>query len=280
MCVDTANTTIPQPFDIRAYYRELTRQLLARDTLSQSLLTHGTLLGNLTENIVRDFIRKILPPHIGVETGQIAAPNGTMSPQSDVVIFSNVFGAVLGVLENGSCLIHQDAVKCVIEVKRSSAVDQIVGINEYFQRLLSAFQSGTKEDPWFPYSVVFHSPSKSLDAIETELNAIPIGELRVRGVLVLNAKHEAEALKRECNAIPGHSPTGRITGESVEAFLDQMSSPNSAFFLYCDQKRHFIRQWDNEPPLLSFAIRLHESLKSFSGRPYHNWGAFLLDRRT
>jgi hypothetical protein len=49
----------PDRFQIFDYYRRLTEQLLARDTISESTFSHGTVLGNQTENIVRDFVRQV-----------------------------------------------------------------------------------------------------------------------------------------------------------------------------------------------------------------------------
>lgn len=53
---------------------------------SRSILTHGTVIGAIREAVVRNILRKFLPPSSVIGTGQVIDSRGVISNQIDIVI--------------------------------------------------------------------------------------------------------------------------------------------------------------------------------------------------
>jgi hypothetical protein len=74
----------PSRFNIIDHYLNLTKHLLARNAMVDTIFSHTDLLGNPAEGIIRDFLRNFLPSSLRAETGQVVSTRGNRSPQSDV----------------------------------------------------------------------------------------------------------------------------------------------------------------------------------------------------
>lgn len=58
-----------------------------RTSLKQNLIPHPGELGTGREEVIRQFLRKYLPPRFGVSTGFVFDAGGRVSQQADVIIF-------------------------------------------------------------------------------------------------------------------------------------------------------------------------------------------------
>ncbi len=191
-------------FDIIDHFRSLTAQLLARDSLSGTLFSHGTIRGDETENIVRDLLRTLLPSNYRVETGQLVVPGGIRSPQSDVIVFKDDIGAVLGVSEDGNCLVHAEAARVIIEVKRHLGKTQVSQMSDYCRRLHASFH--TRQSSWCQWGIAFRSPHRE-DTLLRYMNATHTPESSIGLLLVLDTRCRRQNQREPEPALFG-CPTG------------------------------------------------------------------------
>jgi len=206
-------------FNIRHHFKRLTEQLLARDELCGSLFTHGTILGNETENIIRDLLRTILPSRYRVETGQLVLPSGTMSPQSDVIVFEDKLGALLGVGENGNCLIHAEAARVIIEVKRYIGPKQIKEMADYCGRLHQSFSTGGRQTEWCQWGIAFRSPLTQ-KALLTRLRKSHKDQNAIGLLLVLDI-----GIERKAKKVPEPALFGNPSGQTGYVGQSDRSAP-------------------------------------------------------
>jgi uncharacterized protein DUF6602 len=254
-------------FNIIDHYRNLTKQLLARNAVVGTIFSHKDLLGNPAESIVRDFLRKFLPSSLRVETGQIVSPRGNRSPQSDVIVFHDMFGAIVGVSEAEEYLVRQEPVRCVLEVKRSIGGTTVKELQDHAKVLSTCFLAGGKGGPWIQWGVAF-TADRSRDAILNNLIETYDPTFSIGALLVLDTEPTAEELKASARKHLNLTGSGqgsrrsvypRVTGASVKRFISEMLEPRGAFFVR--DKTHKYRLWEEvQPPLLGFATKLEETL--------------------
>lgn len=247
-------------FDINAHYRLLTKQLLARDNAASAVVNHDTYLGDSSEAILRDFIHSILSRDYRVERGQLVLPNGVVSPETDVVVFRDTLGAVVGQTEGGAFLIHAETAKVVIEVKRSLAADQIERIQNHAGKLYDAFQKGNKQEIWCQWAFAFRSPSRSHDSILIKLNET-YHPARSTGLLVvLDAHISAEDRDSQIDACITRDPMKEnevVDRKQLKQLLADAAEPHSCLFGRIPTEGKYISQADKSiPPLLEFVTHL------------------------
>lgn len=248
-------------FSLKQRYWQITQQLLARDEAYSSMFTHGTLLGDQSESIVRDFMRAVFPQNIRVETGQIVLPNGEVSGQTDVVIFEDQTGAVVGASETGALLIHGEAAKAVIEVKRSIQRDTIKDIQSYAKELHSTFERGQRATPWYQWAFVFRSEAKTASQVCAALTKAYHEKHSVGLMVVLDAKPTAADLKASFHdCVNSLSKRKQPTGAALEEFVRSARTPNSALFGRDQNQKKYVMSDKKEPPLLEFVRHLLEQV--------------------
>ncbi len=271
----------PNKFHIIDHYRNLTRHLLARNAIVDTIFSHRTLLGNPAEGILRDFLRKLLPSWLRVETGQVVAINGIRSPQSDVIIFDDNFGAIVGASEADEFLIRQEAVRCVIEVKRTIGGTIVQEMQGYASSLATSFFLGEKSGGWLQFGFAFIA-DRSRDAVLENLKKTYDPGKSLGALLVLDTAPQAEELKASARKHlnltepdqSGRATRPTITGQSVKAFTQEVTEPRGALFLRHKTEKYCIVN-DGLPPLLSFTMLLEQRLKGATDRSNLNLGDFL-----
>jgi len=252
-------------FDLREHYIGLTEQILARDRFSGGMFSHGTTIGNQSENIIRDLFRQLLPSTYRVETGQLVFPPDIMSPQADVIIFRDVPNAIVGVSDSGEFLVRGEAAKVIIEVKRSLSYGKLNDIIEYATKLHDSFDkmgvaTGTNLR-WSQWAVAFRSDSLTGNGILKRLNDIYHPHHSVGLLLVLDAKRPACDIKDSFEETKGSAK--KPTGTALTHFANSMRVPNSVLFGRSNPSARFGPQSDPSiPALLEFVSHLVTSLET------------------
>lgn len=254
------------PFDVFEHYRTLTQQLIARCSVLGTTFDHGTTKGNAAEKIVRDFLRQFFPSQIRVETGQIVSYNGVRSPQTDVILFSDVPGSVVGVDEGGVFLVRSEAVRCVVEVKKSLIKPTIGELQDHSRRLADTMKLGERRNSWTHWSIAVQS-SIVRDKILAHLKETWAPSSTTGGLLVLDAPMSGSEVRQslvEEELISGEyeqSKTIKLTDKQLIAAVAALKSPNSVF-LVRDKNEKYLIHGDRSDALLKFMILLEQTTRN------------------
>ena len=98
---------------------------------------HTGVKGTIREVLIRDLFRPLLPADLGVGTGQIAASDGVLSPQQDVVIYSKdilppaLFEDTIGVFPVESVLATVEVKTTLTATELKSAHDAALMVQTY-----------------------------------------------------------------------------------------------------------------------------------------------------
>ncbi|MBM4031858.1 MAG: hypothetical protein FJ291_08750 [Planctomycetes bacterium] len=117
-----------RPFDLATRFRALSREMRARFEAARVGGKHSIEKGMRVEQVLRDFLVAHLPARYGVSRGEIAAHNGQLSHQVDIVIYDALDAPLLSHTDT-STIFPAEAVYAAIEVKRviqRSDIDVIV----------------------------------------------------------------------------------------------------------------------------------------------------------
>jgi len=79
-------------------------------------IPHQETLGNIREILVRELFRPLLPPDIGIGTGQLIDMDGQYSRQTDIILFDKNL-APSAMMDESLGLFPVDSCLYVIEVK-------------------------------------------------------------------------------------------------------------------------------------------------------------------
>lgn len=104
------------PSILRAYCHSAIQVLDAQFAVSAAM-THGSSLGMIREQAIRDFLENHLPTLVSVVSGQVFDADGTRSTQQDVVIVLKSVPRLP--FASGIDLIYADGVVATVEVKSS-----------------------------------------------------------------------------------------------------------------------------------------------------------------
>ena len=114
------------------YFEFLSQELLAKLAQVKSYITkHNQTIGVLTEEIVRDFLRKHLPSLVSVEQGFIIDQDGELSKQCDILIYDSQSYAPLYRI-NDIVVVPAESVLAVIEVKTTINSTIFHNVIDYF----------------------------------------------------------------------------------------------------------------------------------------------------
>lgn len=247
-------------FDIAEHYRSMTRQLLARNELCGSMFSHGDIIGAEAENIVRDMLRAVLPPNVGVNTGQVVSVDGDVSPQADVIIHHSAPGSIVGQNEGGQKLVRLEAVIGVLEIKRCIGRGTVAKIQDYCQRLHEYFVDAGRESRWFQWAFSFTS-EKTSSEILSELGSTHDPVRSVGRLIVLDCSPSAaELLALERTHPVRNARTGRLTGSGLAAFARASRVPRSVFFTRTNNPAYGAEDVGDTPVLLAFASELEQRI--------------------
>ena len=95
---------------------------------------HNPTIGALTEEVVRDFLRRHLPGGVEVQQGFILSEKGEISPQCDVIIYDrDAYAPVYSI--NDIVVIPARAVLAVVEVKTTINKSIFHKTIDYFKKL-------------------------------------------------------------------------------------------------------------------------------------------------
>ena len=104
------------PFDLGARLRAVSRELRARYDAANIAGSHSGDKGLRREDVLRDFLRDVLPPKYGVGRGEVVSAYGGISKQVDVVIYDALHAPMLHTSPT-SVLFPAECVYAAIEVK-------------------------------------------------------------------------------------------------------------------------------------------------------------------
>ena len=104
-------------------FDEINAEMMHRFTGWERDIPHHGERGGLRERRVSDFVRSILPQRYGIGTGHIIDSEGTISKQSDIVIYDALDGIVLPI-DNYYSLFPCESVLASIEVKSTLNASQ------------------------------------------------------------------------------------------------------------------------------------------------------------
>jgi hypothetical protein len=95
----------------------LNKSILAQIERIRKGSRHSTITGSSIENILRRTLRQYFPTDLSIGTGQIAACNGDISPQIDILIYDQTTFPLLAIHEDGSVVVCCESVFGCVEVK-------------------------------------------------------------------------------------------------------------------------------------------------------------------
>ena len=254
-------------FDVFEPYRKLTHQLIARCSILGTIFDHGTLKGNTAEKIIRDLLKNFFPSQIRVETGQVVSVNGVRSPQTDVIVFSDMSGSVVGIDEDGVCLVRSEAVRCVVEIKKSLIGTTIEEFQQQSKKLAESMVSGERKTSWIHWTIAIQSLISS-EKILQKLKATCDFSCSTGGLLVLDAPMTNEELKAILDEFElgfEDEENGKMLKVSDKNLLElsqSLKAANSLFFIR-DRSEQYRLEGDRTDALLRFMVHLEETtLKS------------------
>lgn len=189
-------------FSISDLYYEHTKAILARDSISNQASTHGTTIGNVTEFIIRDFLRQVMPVGFVTSTGQAVSSTGSYTPQIDVFIHVDQPGAIISRNEGDTVLAQSDFIKCFIEVKRSINRDTLKEICNHSESTFDIFNESGRTSSYLDCAICLRADMTE-NAIVKELNKY--ASHKTPGyVLVLDCEEPAKDILEEYKLLSGH----------------------------------------------------------------------------
>lgn len=123
---------------VKNWFDQLEGILAAEATLA-GLMSHNTTKGNAREFLVANVLRRILPTHVHVGTGQILHSDGNVSRQVDIVLYDPRFPQLE--VHPGMGLYFAEGVIAAIEVKSLLTRDHLVSA---LDNCASAIPNGIK----------------------------------------------------------------------------------------------------------------------------------------
>lgn len=134
---------------INEFYRLKAEELLFRWKQIKSLSpNHNLSIGLFAENILRHFLREVLPKKAVVTQG-IISHNGRLSNQCDIIIYNGLEYAPIYTFSDFD-IVPSESVYCVIEVKSSIS-------RKTFTKTLSDFEKLTQLNVHRKYLFIFNS---------------------------------------------------------------------------------------------------------------------------
>ena len=120
------------------YFRLVSEELLIKlNQVKQFITKHNTTIGTLTEEAIRDFLKKYLPKSVSVEQGFVMSTDGQISKQCDILIYDSIRYAPFYRL-NDIVIVPADSVLAVIEVKTTLTKQILHGAIDYFRDITLA----------------------------------------------------------------------------------------------------------------------------------------------
>lgn len=104
------------PLDLQARFQAASRELRARYDAASSAGRHTGEKGLRREDVLRDFLREVLPPKYGVGRGEVVSSRGEISRQMDVVIYDALHAPLL-YTSASSAIFPSESIYATIEVK-------------------------------------------------------------------------------------------------------------------------------------------------------------------
>ena len=108
----------PFKFSLSEIFKDITNKLRSEIIQSQKITSHTYSKGYYIEEIVREFLRKYLPPSLGVTRGFVVDVDGNISNELDIIIF-NQNKTPMFYSSGDSRVIPIETVIGVIEVKKN-----------------------------------------------------------------------------------------------------------------------------------------------------------------
>lgn len=103
----------------------LEKSVLAQAQRARKGSEHSGLKGSAIEAVLRRILPDYVPQTFTIGTGQIAASDGTVSPQMDILIYDSQTFPRLAVNEDGSVVVCCESVSTVIECKATLNLDEV-----------------------------------------------------------------------------------------------------------------------------------------------------------
>jgi hypothetical protein len=122
---------------VENYYELVSQELLNK--LSQIKLfikKHNPTIGVLTEEILRDFLRRNLPKIVSVEQGFILTSEGELSKQCDIIIYNSLLYSPFYRI-NDIIVVPKESVVAVVEVKTTINKKIFHNAIDYFNQISS-----------------------------------------------------------------------------------------------------------------------------------------------
>lgn len=122
------------------YFEFVSNELLSKlNQIKEFVKRHNPTIGILTEEVLRDFLRRHLPNFVSVEQGFIIQKNGILSKQSDIIIYNSHLFAPFYRL-NDIVIVPVESVIAIIEVKTTITKKIFHQAIEYFENIKAITQ--------------------------------------------------------------------------------------------------------------------------------------------
>lgn len=119
------------------YFELVSQELLNKlNQIKVFIKNHNTTIGILTEEILRDFLRRNLPKIVSVEQGFILKSDGELSKQCDIIIYNSLLYSPFYRI-NDIIVIPQESVVAVVEVKTTINKQIFHNTIDYFKQITS-----------------------------------------------------------------------------------------------------------------------------------------------
>jgi len=162
-------------------------------------------------------------------------------------------------------LVRMDAVRCIIEVKRTLAGNMIQEMQDYFTRLADSFSAGGHVTNFLAWAVAFHSDLSKPLLLE-QLNKTYDPTKSVGLLLVLDAAPAASDLVAKWNAVNEAAKPKGVAGTHVKKFVQEVSVPNGCFFQRSRKVPGYELVEDDLPALLNFMMMFETFIRASSTR--------------
>jgi hypothetical protein len=117
--------TAPQSIDLAELFCKLQDQLLAKQNLVRSAITHPGTKGDASEVNWLQLLRDYLPSRYQIEKAFLVDSKGTLSQQQDIVIFDRQYSPFI-LNESGALYVPAESVYAVIEAKQEFNRDHVI----------------------------------------------------------------------------------------------------------------------------------------------------------
>ncbi|MBT2616131.1 MULTISPECIES: DUF6602 domain-containing protein [unclassified Bacillus (in: firmicutes)] len=203
------------------YFKLVTEEFKSKSKQLNQFIKHGPSLGTANEVILRNFLKGYLPKWVSVGQGFIAESDGTVSNQTDIIIYNSTYYAPLYQVED-LVVVPAESVLLTVEVKTKidkeeihNAIAKMIStkkINKKIETLLFIYNPPKKIETIKDYLV-------SYDFSNTPIEYIPDAFYGIEQFKIFKGKLIDEELKKQKKYKVGY--LGHMNKSDIDFVIEQ-----------------------------------------------------------